>query len=147
MSFWDSAGHLTSIMSYFMLESDLRKNDFLRHYDFYFHYATWYGKIMVISRFSIPNYFYFVTFGGKIKFLILIWPIFSIWDIHQDSAVQWVRTWFWATSNRWYGFIEWQCLLDQQPWGILLVFNAALVGPSFSEHPPFWIGQYLVSIP
>ena len=29
----------------------------------------------------------------------------------------------------------------------VFISNAALVGPNFTEHPLFWIGQYLVFIP
>ena len=66
MSFSDSAGHFTSIMMYFMLESVLRTSDVIMTW--YFHCATSYGKIMVILGFRVSDYVYLVTSGRKIKF-------------------------------------------------------------------------------
>ena len=67
MSFLDSAGHFTSIMMYFMLESELRKMTPDVILTWYLRYATSYDKIMVILGFSISNYVYLVTFDRNIK--------------------------------------------------------------------------------
>ena len=61
-------------------------------------------------------------------------------SVSSQNREAWLKIWVWAISSKSYGPIEWH-LLDQQPRGILLVSNAAVIGPNFAagaEHPPFY---------